>query len=224
MADRAKVTSIEAIDDFAAALRCFQQEASETLDALQRGAHRVVQWVQQDQKQYWTQQLRRSDQKLQEAKINLQRCLTFKRIGDHRPECIEEKQALNRAKRRRQICHEKLVAVRKWSQAIDRAVFEYMAGVGQLTRWTESDAERSLALLKRISRTLEEYLAVEASPSAAAAMERLPWTDEQWEASEEEEGVGQQGEPKQPESTADQADSPEASGGPEHASEEEASS
>ena len=147
MGDRAKVTSIESIEDFGAALRCFQQEASETLDNLQRGVHRIVQWVQQEQKQYWKEQYRRSDQKLQEAKVNLQRCLTFKRIGDHRPACVEEKQAVARAERRKRLCQEKLEAVRKWSQAIDRAVFEYMAGVGQLNQWAQSDSERSLSAL-----------------------------------------------------------------------------
>jgi hypothetical protein len=224
MGDHAKVTSIEAIDEFAAALRCFQNEASDVLEALGRGTHRVVQWIQQDQKQYWTHQLRRSDQKLQEAKVNLHRCQTFKRIGDYRPSCAEEKQALARAKRRMQVCREKLEAVRKWSQAIERAVFEYMAGVGQLSQWTESDAERALGLLKRISRTLEEYLAAETSPQAVAAMERLPWTDQQWEEElEHEEHASEEGAPEKAESAADAADGSEASGGHEHASEGEAS-
>jgi len=224
MGDRAKVTSVEAIDEFAAALRCFQNEASDALEALGRGTHRVVQWIQHDQKQYWTVQLRRSDQKLQEAKVNLQRCQTFKRVGDYRPSCIEEKQALARAKRRKQLCHEKLEVVRRWSQAIERAVFEYMAGVGQLSQWTETDAERSLGLLKRISRTLEEYLAAETSPQAVAAMERLPWTDGQLEEElEHEEQVDEESVPQEPPSAADAAGGSEASNGQKHAPEKEAS-
>lgn len=225
MGDRAKVTSVEAIDEFAAALRCFQNEASDALEALGRGAHRVVQWIQHDQKQYWTVQLRRSDQKLQEAKVNLHRCQTFKRVGDYRPSCTEEKQALARAKRRKQLCHEKLEAVRRWSQAIERAVFEYMAGVGQLSQWTETDAERSLALLKRISRTLEEYLAAETSPQAAvAAMERLPWTDGQLEEeSKNEEHAEEESVPKEPQSAADDGGGSVGPGGHERTSEKEAS-
>jgi hypothetical protein len=181
MGQRARVTSIDAVDDFAAALRSFQHEASGALEGVQLRIHRAVAWIEHDQKLYWKHELRRSDDRLQEAKLNLERCLTFKKIGEHRPSCIEEKRAVERAKRRQQLCRQKLDAVRKWSLDIVRAVFEYRAGVSELDQWLETDADRALGLLDRISRTLEQYVGAESSPSAAEAVSRLPWTDEKRE-------------------------------------------
>jgi len=162
-----------------------------------------VQWIQQEQRQYWKHELRRSEQQLQEAKINLQRCLTFKRIGEHRPSCIEEKRAVERAKRRQQLCREKNELVRRWSLSISRAVFEYKAGVGELGQWLETDAARSVGLLKRIAQTLEEYVAAQSSPEAAEALKRLPWTDEReakpGRAGDEEEEEEQQHEEREEE-------------------------
>jgi hypothetical protein len=224
MGQRARVTSIDAVDDFAAALRCFQHEASTALETLQLKIHRAVQWIEYDQKKYWTRQLRRSEQQVQEAKIDLQRCLTFKRIGDHRPACIEEKRALERAKRRQQVCREKLEAVRKWSRAIVRAVFEYKAGVGELSGWLQSDAERAVALLERISQTLQQYVAAESSPQLAEALTRLPWTNEQWEPQEQEDQAAEKDSAEEPGPAADANDGTDASRGREHGSEEGVSS
>jgi hypothetical protein len=183
MGQPANVTSLDAVDDFRAALVCFKHEASTVLEGLEQQIYRLVQWIQQDQRQYWRHQSRRNEQQLQEAKLNLQRCLMLKQVGDQRPACIEEKRALERAKRRQQACREKTAAVRKWSRAILQVVFEYKAGVGPLRQWLETDAPQTLALLERIRRTLEEYVAAPSSPQAAEAMERLPWTGGQPEIS-----------------------------------------
>ncbi len=220
MGQRAKVTSIDAVEDFAAALRSFQHEASRILESLQLGIHRTVQWIQQDQRQYWKQQLRRSEQKVQEAKLALERCQIFKGGGDQRAACVEEKRALERAKRRQQLCREKIETVRRWSREIERAVLEYKAGVGELRQWLETDAARTLGLLERISRILEEYTVAEPSPQTAAALSRLPWTDEEWERLSREEEAGEKDSSQEPGHTADATDGMDASGGREHGSEQ----
>ena len=173
MGRSARVTSIASVKGFSASLRCFQDDASKVLEGLEGEIRRAVQWVGRDQKNYWIRELRRGEQRVEEAKLNLQRCLMFKRVGDHRPSCIEEKRALERAKRRVSLCREKLDRVQHWAREVDRAVFEYEGSVGQLARWLEADAERALALLDRISRSLEAYLAVKPPPEDAALLERL---------------------------------------------------
>jgi hypothetical protein len=223
MGQRAKVTSLDAVDDFAAALRCFQHEASRILETLQLGIHRAVQWIQQDQRQYWKKELRKSDQKVQEAKLALERCLIFKGGGDQRAACVEEKRALQRAQRRHQLCRDKLETVRRWSRDIERAILEYKAEVGELRQWLETDAARTLGLLERISGTLQEYVIAETSPQAERALARLPWTDEQWEKLEQEQEVAQEDSPNELPRTADETDRFHASRGHEHDSKEGAS-
>lgn len=178
MGRSARVTSIAAVQRFAAALRCFQDEASKALEGLDVEIRRAVDWIRRQQKEYWTRQLRCSEQQLQEAKLNLERCRMFKRIGHHEPSCIEEKRALEREKHRLRVCREKLEAVRHWSRAVDRAVFEYEGGVGQLARWLETDAERAIAVLGRIRRTLDAYVAGQPPPEDAVLLATLPPIDD----------------------------------------------
>jgi hypothetical protein len=178
MGPNAKVTSVDAVGQFAAALRCFRHDVGTILEVQQQRIHRMVDWVRQEQRQYWRRQLRLSERQVHEAKLNLERCLFFRQVGDRPPACVEEKRALQRAKRRLQLCREKVEAVRRWSVAIERAVFEYRGGVGPLSRWVEGSAERSLALLGRICRILEEYAST-GSEAANGALAGLPWTDEQ---------------------------------------------
>jgi len=161
MGRAAKVTSIDAVQAFANALRCFQDDASSALENLASEIHRATDWVQHGQKDHWALQIRRGYEQLSEAKANLQRSRVAKRVADHEPSCIEEKKALERAKRRLQLAQEKIETVRHWSYAIDRAIIEYKGCVGQLVTWLDADCPRALAALDRMSRTLESYVALE---------------------------------------------------------------
>lgn len=168
----AKVTSIDAVQAFASALRCFQDDASSSLENLASEIFRATDWIQNHQKDHWTLQIRHGYEQVSEAKANLQRSRVAKRVADHEPSCIEEKKALERAKRRLQLAQEKIEAVRHWSYAIDRAIIEYKGCVGQLVTWLDADCPRALAALDRISRLLESYVALESGMEDAK--ETLP--------------------------------------------------
>lgn len=155
----AKVTSIEAVRRLSAALRLFQAQANGSLEEINLQLHRAVQWVSNDQKLYWKDQRRKASQDFSEAKINLQRCLTFRTVGDHRPACTEEKKAVERAKRRVRLSEEKSDAVRHWSQLLDRASVEYRGAVSQLSGWLETECPKAVAMLDRVLDTLDDYLA-----------------------------------------------------------------
>ncbi len=174
MAGRAKVTSLDALDTFAAALRVFQDEAVRSLESVEVNVRAAVDWVRLDRKTHWNGQLRRSEQRTHEAKLNLQRCLTFRRVGEYRPSCIEEKRDLERARRRRDLCRQQIEAVGHWSRVVDRAVYEYEGSASQLARWLETDIDRAVAVLERLRRTLEAYVATAPSADVSAAVDALP--------------------------------------------------
>lgn len=174
MGGRAKVTSLDALDAFAAALRVFGDEAARALDGVEMNVRAAVDWVRVDRKAYWKVQLQRSEQWAHEAKLNLQRAQTFRRVGDYRPSCIEEKREAQRARRRMELCRQQLEAVRHWSRAVDRAVYEYEGGASQLARWLETDVDRAVAAMDRLRRTLEAYVAAAPSAEVAGAVDSLP--------------------------------------------------
>ena len=163
MGRSAKVTSIDAVRAFSAALRRFQEDAAAALDGTNLATQRALEWIRHDRKDYWARQVKRGYEQLGEAKANLQRCLTFGRIADHRPSCIEEKRALERAKRRLNLAQEKVETVRHWSRTADRAAIEYKGNINQLAGWLDADLPRALAALERIADALESYVAVESS-------------------------------------------------------------
>ena len=169
MSPAAKVTSIDAVQAFAAALERFHEEASNALEELGLQVRRAKEWVQDDRRQYWDQQVRRGWQKVTEARIQLEQAKTFRRIADYRPSCIDEKKALEGAKRRLRLAEEKVEAVRHWSRVVEHAVGEYRGEIGPLTAWLEVDAPQALATLKRLTEALDTYVAISTSPEAPAA-------------------------------------------------------
>jgi len=176
MSRSARVRSIDALQVFGAALRSFGEEASTALADLEMEVYRAVQWIRHDQKEYWTQQIRRAQEEVAEARINLERRRMFQ-VGDRRPSCQEEKAALEAAKRRLRIAQQKREAVRRWAQLLEREWMDYRGSVAPLAAWLETDLPKGLALLKRLSHALDSYVQsgstaeVGLSPGSDAAAE-----------------------------------------------------
>ena len=163
MARAAKVISIEAIQAFSFSLDNFREDAGIALEGVTVQLRRAVDWVQHQQKDYWSAQLRRAEDEYNEARINLYRARTVRRVGDVQPSCIDEQRAMDRARRRVVLCQQKREAVRHWTRAIDRAMNDYVGCVSQLNGWLDADAPKALASLQQIVATLENYVAVPGS-------------------------------------------------------------
>ena len=93
----------------------------------------------------WSAEVRRGGEQVNQCRLQLQQAMTYRRVADHQPTCIDEKRALAAAKRRLQVAQEKLEAVRHWSRVIDRAVDEYRAGRAPLAAFLDGDLPRALA-------------------------------------------------------------------------------
>lgn len=188
----AKITSTDAVQTLSAALHRFQYDASNALGDVWQQVTRALEWIQHDRKDYWAGEVRRGSERVAEAKLNLQRALTYRKVGDYRPACREEKQILEKAKRRLDVAREKVEMVRRWSRELEQAVFKYKGGVGLLIRWLEADLPQALAALERISSTLEAYTAVHVSPGAAALADGSPVPPAQREDASAEASAGQE--------------------------------
>ena len=143
------------------------------MDDLQLEIRRALEWIHHDRKEYSAQEVRRGWERLAEARLQLQQAMTYRRMADRQPSCIDEKRALEAAKRRLQVAQEKVEAVRHWSQAIERAVNEYHGGCTQFTSWLEGDLPKALAALDRMTEALESYVAMATSEESAAPEETV---------------------------------------------------
>jgi hypothetical protein len=170
----AKVISIDAVARMGTALQAFRAEAGSALDDLQLEVQRGLQWIHHDCKEYWSAEVRRGGEQVTQCRLQLQQAMTYRRVADHQPTCIDEKRALAAAKRRLQTAQEKLEAVRHWSRVIDRAVDEYRAGRAPLAAFLEGDLPKALAVLARMTAALEAYVAREAPGDRAVAAPSCP--------------------------------------------------
>ena len=155
----ARVKSIDALQTMSAALECFRADSSTALDDLDMEIRRALQWISQDCRQYWNQEIRRARDAMNEAQIQLHNALTFRRIDkEQRASCVEEKKAVERAKRRLQLAESKLEAIPHWIVTIERVIDEYRASRTQFVNWLESDFPKAIAVLGRMIAALETYV------------------------------------------------------------------
>ena len=170
MARGAKVRSIDAVEAFSASLKNFEEEASGALTSLDMEVRRALEWIHQERKEYWKQQVRRRQDKVGEARGDLERCMTY-RSTDEQPSCHDEKIALEKAKRRLRAAEEKVQIVRHWARVLDHEVHEFRGSMNQLAHWLQVDHPQSVAALERMMSALSAYVGLESSVQSDAGGE-----------------------------------------------------
>lgn len=166
----ANVNSVQAIADIKAALAVFTDQANGALEEVDLQIHRLLDWLLNEQPPYWQRQIRQCEERVTQAKVDLQRCRMFRVSDDHVPDCAEQKQALRRAEAQLADAHDKLRRVREWGRQLPTLVDEYLAQAQQLGGYLADDLGRGGASLERMLQALEGYLSVApAAPQSASA-------------------------------------------------------
>jgi hypothetical protein len=172
MGQPARVKSIEVLDVIASALKTFRADSLSALDDLDIELHRALEWIHHDRTEYWKRELRRSEEKVTEAKLQLKQAETARRMDDYRPDCVDEKRALERAKQRLRIAEQKVKAVQLWTHNIDRAVSACQQARTQFVIWLDADVPKGITALNRMTDSLETYVALQVpvNPNAPAVL------------------------------------------------------
>jgi hypothetical protein len=160
MSQSARVTSIDVLPLLAAALQKFRSEGSGAVDDVAGEVRRALEWIHHDRKDYWTMELRRGEEALNQARVQLQQAVAVRRIGDRAPTCADEKRAVERAKRRVETARRKLDAVRHWSIALERAADDFRRSHMQFTSWIDIDVSRAVTTLNKMSESLVDYISL----------------------------------------------------------------
>jgi predicted phage gp36 major capsid-like protein len=161
MAKGAKLTTIDAVPEMSAAIEQFRAEAMAALEELEMEIRRAVEWIQHDRLDHWNREIHRGWDRISESRVQLQQAMTSRRIGNDDPSCIDEKKAVERAKRRLDQAQEKLEATKHWARTIERAVNEYIGSRTALATWIDCEAPKAVSALQRIADQLEKYLAIQ---------------------------------------------------------------
>lgn len=164
----AQVHSVDAIDQFRAALGVFGEEVGQALSAVRTDLQRFTNWLEHDQLKYWQREIRAREERVAEAKNDLHRCLSATIDPNRTPSCLQEKKLLAIAKQRLDEAERKLAAVRHWIVAVRQAVIDYHARAEPLATAAAADVPRAIAELARTVDRLTAYLHL-ATPASEQA-------------------------------------------------------
>jgi hypothetical protein len=165
----AHVGSIDAVRYFRAVLHTFAHDAREALISFDTEVARTLDWLLEEMPQYWKNEIRRCEEKLQEARIDLERCRNTPLPGGGTPSCMEQKKALEKAKAKLQYSQDKLEATRRWGAVASREASEYTGRSNQLGSVFDAELPQAVLVLDRVLRSLEAYQSLRAPTGDSGA-------------------------------------------------------
>lgn len=151
-----RVTSIDVMQEFRPALIRFVEEATAAVSSADADAGRTLEWVQREQLPYWKKELRRREEELTRAKSELIRKQAGGGKGDER-QAVEEKKAVEKAKRRVDEADAKIKACQRWGRELERAMQMFKGQVQSLNSMLNAELPNAIAMLDRMTAALEQY-------------------------------------------------------------------
>lgn len=162
MAEFARVTSLDALRGFKAALQMFAEDSNVALSEAQSDAQRGLWFVATDCKAHWARELKKRADRLQQAKAEL-----FKKqleSNDTRTSAVVERKNVQKWEAAVAQAEEKLARIKHWTTALERDFMLFKAGVQGMSNIVASDIPAATARIERMVKSLEEYIHL-AAPS-----------------------------------------------------------
>jgi hypothetical protein len=157
MSDQADVKSIDTLAFVKAALASFAHETGQAVGEVELQGQRAVDWITVDRAAHWKAESRRAADLVNKAIKDLEHCRTFKKVGDNQPSCIEEKKALEKAKKRLELTERKVEAVRRWTPVVQQQFRETCVKLVRFREVIDVDCPRAMAVLERMLKALDAY-------------------------------------------------------------------
>lgn len=154
MATQAKVTSLDALETFRAALIVFLTKARRALDEVSDEIRRTRQWLENDRRPHWEGEIRRRSRALDQA----QQELFSARLSEFM-EASTRQLAVRKAKLAVAEAEGKLRAVKFWNQKYDSAAEPLARGIDGLRHFLEHDMPGAVSYLVQVQKILESYTA-----------------------------------------------------------------
>jgi hypothetical protein len=165
MAERAQVTSFEAVESFRADLLVFLTRARAVLEEASDDVLRTRLWVQNDQRRLWEGETRVRERKLEEARSELFNA----RLSQFQDSTALQLMAVQRAERAAREAEAKLALLKKWGLDLENRTDPLVKQVTQLHGFLTIDMGRAVAYLVQVVKALEAYADV-ATPGNATGL------------------------------------------------------
>jgi hypothetical protein len=166
----ARVTSIDLLRDWQAAVATFRTDALDALTTAGLDVRRTFDWL-DGQRRAWSKAVRDRYDEVTQAKSALAR-KQWVLPGQRQPDCTEEMKALRLAQRRLSEAEDKVALTKRWGPALERAVDEYEGPMRRLADLLEGDLPKAGGLIERLIADLEAYIALNAGSVASPPVSR----------------------------------------------------
>src|ERR1041384_1742240 len=165
MAERSNVSSVEAIEAFRAKLIVYLSKARPTVEEVASEVTRMGLWLENDQRNHWTKEIRTLTRKLQDAQAEL----FSARISKLKAAASAEELNLQRAQRELREAEEKQAVTKRWSRELEDRAQPLVKEVQQLHTYLTTDMVKAVEYLVRVVKTLDAYAGVAPPPGSAGA-------------------------------------------------------
>jgi dsDNA-specific endonuclease/ATPase MutS2 len=160
MADRAQVTSVEAIESFRSALVIYLSKVRPALEEMSSEVLRARQWLQNDQRRLWEGEMKIRAKKLERAKAELF-SVSMSKFQEVSSAAVDEAQ-------------KKLSVLKKWDNELGNRSEPLIKQVDQFQSFVTAEMPRAIAYLTQVIRSLEAYAEIRMSGTAdAGAPEKI---------------------------------------------------
>jgi hypothetical protein len=164
MADKANVSSVDALEEFRSNLIVYVSKARPAIEEVSSDIQRTRSWVQDTQRLHWEAQLRKRNLVLEQAK----QALSSARMAVFKKDATMEQIAVQRAKRAVEEAEAKLKIIKIWNRDFDGKVEPLVRQLEKLHTFLSHDIVQAGAYLGRAITTLQAYAQLTA-PSLAPA-------------------------------------------------------
>lgn len=158
MGEQVKVADIATIERFRSSYGMAVEAFSLALQDAESDVERTILWLESEIGPYWQSQLRKAQEQVVVCKSALFRKQEIKSTPEARPSVVDERKALDRAKRRLDLCERKIEQVRRWRIELPRQAIVFKGALAPMATTLDRDVPRVQAMMRRMTEHLEEYL------------------------------------------------------------------
>ena len=163
MPDRAKVTSLEALEDFRAKLIVYRDKAARVLDEVSEEVTRARLWLETDRPAHWQNQIKLRTRELERA----QQELFSAQLSGLRDASYTQQAAVQKCRRTIRDAEDRIKLVKQWQRQFDQRVESPARQVEKLRHSLSTDLGQAVAWLNEATKTLTDYAELSISGPAA---------------------------------------------------------
>jgi hypothetical protein len=153
----ARVDDIEILKIFRAQLIKFTEAANVALGDAESEIHRTINWLDNEQLQKWTTELRKRQGKLSQAQESLRMKKLFTGPAGSRQSCVDEEKAVQKALKAMEEAQQKIVAVKQWGRRLQKELLMYKGQTQRFATSTSVDIPLAASVLGNMVARLENY-------------------------------------------------------------------